>query len=135
MPSNQIKRDLSALCYEHHIEMRFGQAVLQTRGERTQMLAYTCPEPDCLVHYNSSHGYFMLSQNGNLSELDMVPRVRCPYDGMPMYLAETNPEKRGFRLWRCPQCDGRLTNEEGLIGQGVIGEVLQDVTEKSGDGP
>ncbi len=52
MPSTHVARNLSALCYEHHIEMRFGQIVLQTVGERRQILAYSCPERDCLVHCN-----------------------------------------------------------------------------------
>jgi len=82
----------------------------------TRTLAYRCTEPDCLVHYDASRGYFVLSQNANTSELDMVPEVKCVRDGMPMYLAETNPEKKGFRLWRCPQCNGVRTNDEGLVG-------------------
>ncbi len=105
MPSLQMKRDLSALCYEHHIEMRFGQVVLQTSGERTQILAYTCPEPDCLVRYHASHGYFVADQNGNGNEREMTPNVRCPHDGALMYLAEILPEHRSFRLWKCPQCN------------------------------
>ncbi len=32
-----------------------------------------------------------------------------------MYLAEIHQAKRDFRLWRCPQCDGRRTNEEDLM--------------------
>ena len=105
MPSLQMKRDLSALCYEHHIEMRFGQVVLQTSGERTQVLAYTCPEPDCLVHYHASRGYFITDQNGNGNKLEMTPNVRCPHDGALMYLAEILPEHSSFRLWKCPQCN------------------------------
>ena len=117
MPATQSSRELHALCHEHHVEMRLKQILLKIVGQDIQTLAYVCPWPDCLVHYNIARGYFMLNQDGNLSELDMLPRVRCPYDEMPMYLAEINPEKRDFRLWRCPQCDGRLTNEEGLIGK------------------
>jgi len=44
-----------------------------------------------------------------------MPRILCPRDGRPMYLAETNPVKSAFRLWRCPQCDSTLTNEEDLV--------------------
>jgi hypothetical protein len=33
-----------------------------------------------------------------------------------MYLAEIDLKKRAFRLWRCPQCDARRTNEDGLVG-------------------
>src|SRR5256884_4503772 len=41
-----------------------------------------------------------------------LPKVRCFLDGMPMYLAEIHPEKTSFRLWTCPQCGARRTNEE-----------------------
>jgi hypothetical protein len=33
-----------------------------------------------------------------------------------MYLAELKPEKKDFRLWKCPRCNGTQTNEEDLIG-------------------
>jgi hypothetical protein len=115
MPATQPSKELRAFCYEHHVKMRLNESLLNSEGDPTQTLAYACTEPDCLVHYNISRGYFMLSQNGNTNELDMVPRVRCPHDGTPMYLAEIDLEKRGFRLWICPQCDGRRTNEEGLM--------------------
>ena len=116
MPATQPSTEFHALCHEHHIEMRLNQSLLKSKGEDTQTLSYACTEPDCLVHYNSSRGYFMLSQDGSTSELDMLPRVRCLHDGMPMYLSGVNPNNRGFRLWRCPQCDGSRTNEEDLIG-------------------
>jgi hypothetical protein len=116
MPVVQMTRRVSALCYEHHVEMRLSQIPWKNKRVDIQMLAYGCTEPDCLVHYDVSRGYFILTQNANTSETDMVPGVRCVHDGMPMYLAETNPEKKGFRLWRCPQCNGVRTNEEGLVG-------------------
>jgi len=52
----------------------------------------------------------------NGDEMDMLPKVRCFLDGMPMYLAEIHPEKTSFRLWTCPQCGARRTNEEDLVG-------------------
>jgi hypothetical protein len=33
-----------------------------------------------------------------------------------MYLGATDEAKRGFRLWICPQCDARRTNEDDLVG-------------------
>ena len=75
-------------------------------------------EPGCLFHYNISPGYFMLSGNGNTNGLELVPRVLCLHDGTPMYLAEISREKKAFRLWRCPKCDARRTNEEDLLGEG-----------------
>jgi hypothetical protein len=113
MPATQPSKELRALCYEHQVKMR---SFVNSDGGATRTLAYACTQPDCLVQYNIYRGYFVLSQNGSTNELEMVPRVRCLHDGTPMYLAEINPEKRGFRLWICPQCDGRCTNAEGLIG-------------------
>jgi hypothetical protein len=89
---------------------------IQTEGSPTQILAHACPEPDCTVHYAPSTGYFIVSKHGQV-ELDMTPRVTCPRDGQRMYLAETNPEKKAFRLWQCPQCDSTRTNEEGLVSE------------------
>ncbi len=129
MPATQPSKELRALCYEHHAEMRLNQSLLNSEGDPIQKLAYACTQPDCLVHYNIYRGYFMLSQNGNTNELDMVPNVRCPHDGTPMYLAEVDPDKKGFRLWICPQCDGRRTNEEGLIG--LASQEIQDVSGKN----
>jgi len=45
-----------------------------------------------------------------------------------MYLAETDLGKKEFRLWRCPQCDARHTNEEGLIGP--ASKEIQDLAGK-----
>ncbi len=60
-------------------------------------------------------------------------RVRCPHDGTPMYQAEIDLEKSGFRLWRCPQCDGRRTNEEGLVRSAP--QEIHDVKRKNGVEP
>lgn len=124
MPATQPSKELRALCYEHHVKMRLNRSLVNSDGDATQTLAYACTEPDCLVHYNIYRGYFILSQDGNTNELDMVPRVRCLHDGTPMYLAEADTKKSGFRLWICPQCDGRCTNEEGLIG--LASQEIQD---------
>jgi hypothetical protein len=130
MPATQPSKELRALCHEHHVEMRLNPSLLNSKDGTPQTLAYACTEPDCLVHYNISRGYFTLSQNENTNEPDMVPTVRCLRDGMPMYLAEINQEKRDFRLWRCPQCDGRRTNEEDLITS--ESQEIQDVSGKNG---
>jgi hypothetical protein len=112
MPGPQPGRELLPLCHEHHVKMRVSN--LKSEGRETQTVAYACTESDCPVHYNISSGYYMLSRDRNLGELDMVPKISCPRDRTPMYLAEIDPEKRSFRLWRCPVCDLTLTNEEGL---------------------
>lgn len=126
MPATQPSKELRAFCHEHHVEMRHRQSPLNG-GTAEQAAAYACTVPDCFVHYSTSRGYFISSQNGNgnENELDMVPEVRCPHDGTPMYLAEIDREKRDFRLWRCPQCNGKRTNEEGLVG--LASQEAQDV--------
>src|SRR5438876_10054991 len=104
MPATQPSKELRAFCHEHHVKMRLNQNALNSKSDNpTQTLAYACTEPDCLVHYNIYRGYFILSQDGNTNELDMVPRVRCLHDGTPMYLAEADTKKSGFRLWICPR--------------------------------
>ncbi len=113
MPTPQPCKQFHVLCHEHHIEMRLTN-VLITKGPPSQTSAYACPIPDCTVHYTASNGYFIDGNNGSV-EGDLTPRVTCPREGQRMYLAETNPAKRAFRLWRCPQCDSTRTNEEGLV--------------------
>jgi hypothetical protein len=127
MPATQPSKELRVLCHEHHVKMRPNQSPLDSEGDQT--LTYACPEPDCLNHYNIYRGYFILSQSENTNELDIVPSVLCVHDGTPMYLAEIDPDKSAFRLWICPQCDGRRTNEEGLIGLALQG--IRDVSGKS----
>jgi hypothetical protein len=116
MPAPQEAREVCILCYEHHIEMRLTQTFLKGEGKGALSIEYECTEPDCLVHYNGQRGYFTLGHDGSTKHPDLVPGVRCANDGMPMYLAEVNPQKRSFRLWRCPRCDGSRTNEQGLVG-------------------
>jgi hypothetical protein len=127
MPATQPSKELRVFCHEHHVEMKLSQSLSNSEGNAIQTLA--CTDPHCLVHYNISRGYFTMSQNGNTNQIDMVPEIRCPHDGRPMYLAEIDREKRDFRLWKCPQCDGRRTNEEGLIG--LASQGIRDVSGKS----
>lgn len=105
MSTGETAKPLHALCHEHHIKMRMNGA---TDAE------YACPQPDCVVRYTPAQGYFIAAKHGPF-ELDILPRRRCPRDGQPLYLAEVDPAKRGFRLWRCPQCDASRTNEEDLV--------------------
>ena len=116
MPAAKPTKELRPLCYEHHREMNLNRGILNTGGDGTQTIVYGCTEPDCLVYYNVSRGYFTLNQNGNSRDLGMVPKVRCAIDGASMYLAEINPQKRDFRLWTCPHCGAKHTNEEDLVG-------------------
>jgi hypothetical protein len=105
MPVAQPNTEICVLCHEHHMQMKLHQIFVGTNGVRTRVLAYACPETDCFVHYSSSHGYFMFSQDESRIETEsLMPRVRCEMDGMPMYLAEVLPERMAFRLWTCPKC-------------------------------
>jgi hypothetical protein len=108
----RARKDLHILCYEHHIEMKLGRVLLKLRGKPAEALVYACPEPGCLVHYQNLRGYFIVIQEANTIERDMVPRVRCSNDGQLMYLAEVRPERKGFRLWKCPKCNTSRSNQE-----------------------
>jgi hypothetical protein len=105
MSIEKTKTDLYPLCYEHHLEMKLLD-VLPKRN--ISGLVYTCPKPDCFIHYNGPVGYFVVSS---------IPRTRCPRHGLRMYLAEVRPRERSFRLWRCPLsgCKAILTNEAHLV--------------------
>ncbi len=115
----KTRTDLHPLCYEHHVEMSLVQILLRLLRNDiypAQTLAYACPEPGCLIGYTSPMGYF-LTQDGTEIERDSTLGVACPDHGLPMYLAEVKPQKRSFRLWRCPQfgCTASLTNEANLL--------------------
>jgi hypothetical protein len=116
MPAAKSTKELRPLCYEHHREMNLDRGFSNTGADGTETIVYGCTEAGCLVNYNRSRGYFLLSQNGNRDEKQMVPRVTCGLDRAPMYLAEIDPENRSFRVWTCPQCGAKRTNEEGLVG-------------------
>jgi hypothetical protein len=125
MPVAHQSKHLRQFCHEHLLEMRLNRSSLNNGGDATRATTYGCTKPDCLVRYNPSRGYFMLSQNGNRDEMDVLAKVRCFLDGAPLYLAEISPEKRSFRLWTCPQCGARRTNEEGLAG--LTSQEIQDL--------
>jgi hypothetical protein len=73
---------------------------------------YACREPGCFVRYDSSQGYFIGKQGAETPEPDIIPHVSCPSDGHLMYLAEVRPERKSFRLWKCPECSAIRTNGE-----------------------
>jgi hypothetical protein len=116
MPVARPSKEYAVLCHVHHVKMGLHPILLNNDSEEGQILAYACTEPDCPVRYNILCGYFLLSPEGGTDELQMVPRVRCPQDGVSMYLVGINPEKRSFRLWECPQCGRKRSNEESLVG-------------------
>ena len=106
-------KDLRVLCYQHHTEM-----LLKLPSGPDEKLLYVCKEPGCLNRYNSSDGYFVDTGDAKTIQEELTPRVRCPNDEHPMYLAEVRPERRSFRLWKCPECNASRTNEESSPGQG-----------------
>ena len=126
MPANQPSEALRALCYEHHVEMRLKQNFSNGEQNTRKTAMFACPEASCLVHYSISGGYFLAIQNGHRNDLEVIPAVRCLDDGTPMYLAEIDLDKRDYRLWICPQCGGRRTHEQGLVGVASRGN--QDVS-------
>src|SRR5437879_9780412 len=65
--------NLQPLCYEHHVLMRPVRILIKGEMYPAPTLAYTCPEPSCLIHYSSPSGYFMTP----------MPDVTCPNDSLP----------------------------------------------------
>jgi len=104
---------LRPLCYEHHIRMQFSRFVTTPDGPK-RVQGYLCPEPGCTVGYKRVEGYFMMIPTRAYTERDIIPCVSCPRDGQLMYLAQTNPYNRSFRLWKCPLCKMSRTNREVL---------------------
>lgn len=94
---------LHVLCHEHHVKLQIASLGQGAQGALT--VNYACGKPNCPVHYNSSQGYFSRGKNGDAILANFQADVRCTNDGMPMYLTEVLPEKRSFRLWRCPACN------------------------------
>jgi hypothetical protein len=92
--------------------------LLEFGSEPLEALLYACREASCLIRYDSAHGYFIDTIDAKTIEHEMVARLSCPGDEHPMYLAEVRPERRSFRLWKCPECNTTRTNEESLHGLG-----------------
>jgi hypothetical protein len=86
--------------------------LLKCRSEPAETFRYACREPGCFIHYDSSQGYLIEPQDGDRSEPEIKPSVHCPKDGRVMHLAEVRPERKGFRLWKCPECNATRTNTE-----------------------
>jgi hypothetical protein len=105
------RKDLHVLCYQHHREMP-----PKLRSESTEPLIYVCREPGCRIRYESLTGYFIDAAESRTVEQEIPPRVSCPSDERPMYLAKVLPERRSFRLWKCPKCGATRTNEESSGG-------------------
>ncbi len=104
-------KHVHVLCFQHHTEM-----LANLLSESAQGVLYACREPGCPVRYDSSRGYFIDGNSVETIEREITPRVTCSVDGQPMYLAEVMPERKSFRLWKCPECNETRTNGETWDG-------------------
>jgi hypothetical protein len=86
--------------------------LLKRRSEPAEAFLYVCRESGCFIRYSNSQGYFVEPQDGATSEPEIKPGVHCPEDGRLMYLAKVRPERKSFRLWKCPECNATRTNGE-----------------------
>jgi hypothetical protein len=87
--------------------------LLESGSDSVETFLYACQEPGCFVCYDGSQGYFINKQDADTTDPDIKPRVSCPHDGHLMYLVEVvRPERKSFRLWKCPECNTIRTNEE-----------------------
>lgn len=107
-----MDENLKVLCFEHHIQMRPSEILVKTAEKSEQTPGYVCEEPGCLVRYSSARGYMAIAADGTQLAAELTPKVTCPEDSRPMYLAEVRAEQRNYRLWRCPACGKGLTNQE-----------------------
>jgi hypothetical protein len=86
--------------------------LLEHRSEPAETFLYVCREPGCFIRYYSPQGYFIEPKEQDRSEPEIKPEVHCPKDWRLMYLAEVRPERKSFRLWKCPACNAIRTNGE-----------------------
>ena len=100
-------KHVHVLCFQRHTEM-----LANLLSESAQGVLHACREPGCPARYDSSRGYFIDGNSVENTEREITPRVTCSVDGQPMYLAEVMPERKSFRLWKCPECNETRTNEE-----------------------
>jgi hypothetical protein len=59
-------------------------------------------------------------------EQETTPHVNCSNDAQLMYLAEVSPQRRSFRLWKCPECNlSRINdNDNGEESAGGLGKKM-----------
>ena len=118
MVANQLANGLQPLCYEHHTQMRPVPVVSGNGSHPAEQPPYACQQPDCLVRFTSTEGYFLARHEIALAEEEILPRVQCPHDGAPMYLGEVRPQERSFRLWKCPRCSAASTSNHAFATSG-----------------
>lgn len=76
---------------------------------------YACQESGCLIRYTRAEGYFVAPPEIGHVQEEILPRVRCPHHGAPIYLEEVRPQERSFRLWRCPLCKAASTSGQLFV--------------------
>jgi len=91
--------------------------LLRPLRESAEGTLYACQEPGCLIRYDISQGYFLDTKDAKTIELEIIPHVCCSNDAQRMYLAEVMPERRSFRLWKCPECNQSCINNEDASGE------------------
>lgn len=114
MTATQARYEFQPFCYKHQVEMKPAQTLRTTERVPAQQITFACPRPECLLHYNSSLGYFLLPQNGRGKYGKPEPGllVRCERDRAPMFLFEFFPNRWTLRLWKCPLCKTVRANAE-----------------------
>jgi len=70
MPGAAPASRIHPLCYEHHCEMKLRESSSSEDGAD-----YACDEPDCLVHYSRSDGYFLNTQDQLLIKKCPIPPI------------------------------------------------------------
>ena len=114
MTATQRRYEFQPFCYKHQVEMKPNQTLRTFEKWPTQSITFACPNLDCLVHYNSAKGYFVLTHDarGNWGQLEPGPQVRCERDKALMFLSEFFPDRWSLRLWKCPLCKTVRANGE-----------------------
>jgi len=114
MAATQMRHEFQPFCYKHQVEMKPNQKPRAIEKRPAQGITFVCPNRDCLVHYNSSKGYFAIAQDarGNLGQPEPGLLVRCEMDKAPMFLSEFFPDRWTLRLWKCPLCKTVRANPE-----------------------
>jgi hypothetical protein len=94
--------------------MVFAQLWMRVETDTFPIPVYACQEPGCTAHYNIIHGYFDIEQGKGI-ERDMKAWVKCTVEGLPMYVAQFEPQK-SKRVWQCSQvgCTGSRVTEGPL---------------------
>jgi len=85
--------------------------LLESWKESAEDVPICLPEPGCFIHYNSSQGYFIESQNGDRSESEIKPGVHCPKDER-LCTSRRCGRKKELPPMEMPECDGIRTNGE-----------------------